>query len=257
MKADTAEIPPPNGAWSFSALMAFEALPYRYFVENRLKIRGPGNAAMERGSRVHESVENYVQALSNDTPGSIEKSIDAWQPEFERLRELYLNTGQITIEEDWAYDYNWDITGWTSSNVWLRSKLDVFDRQDETSAHIIDWKTGRKFGNEMKHQQQGILYAISSFMRFPELQFVRVEFLYLDQPYRTNLEQTYTREQAIAFEPNFRRRANEMLNAPIGKFAPPMHLDGLPKYQQEWLRDPANYGHEGNPFDPPWYVNKG
>lgn len=254
MQKDITTLPPAKGSWSFSALSSFEALPYRFFVESRLKHRGEQHPAALRGENVHKSIEDYIMGLTNDKPN--DPKIGAWQPEFQKWRDLYSEGNDIQLEGDWAFNTDWTPVEWMAQDAWLRAKLDLLYLQNKTSAHVVDWKTGRKFGNEMKHQQQGILYAISAFMRFPELEFARVEFLYLDQPYRSNLEHTYTREQALLFEPGFVRRVNKMLTAELKDFAPPMTLDGLPKYQQDWLRDPANYGHDNNPFDPPFYVDR-
>jgi len=246
------EIPKPSGRWSFSALMTFEQCPYKYFVEQRLGHRGLSGPAAKRGSKIHDECEHYITMQTNDLP--TDAKIQAWMPELQELRGMYADGQQVICEDEWAFDKDWNKVPWGAENAWLRGKLDVFVLEG-TSAHIIDWKTGRKFGNEMKHQQQGILYAIMAFMIYPELEFVRVEFLYLDQPYRTNLEQTYTRQQALAFLPNFERRVAKMLNADLNTFAPPISLDGYPKYLQDWLKDPANYGHENNPFDTPYYAN--
>lgn len=247
------EVPKPKGRWSFSALMTFEQCPYRYYVEQVLKQRGSSGPAAERGSKIHDECEHYITMQSNDTPS--DKKVSSWVPELEELRGMYADGQGIICEDEWAFDVDWNRVEWMAPNAWLRGKLDVFIKED-TSAHILDWKTGRKFGNEMKHQQQGILYAIMAFMIYPELEFARVEFLYLDQPYRTNLEQTYTRDQALAFLPNFVKRVTKMLESDTHVYAPPQTLDGLPKYLQDWLKDPGNYDQEKNPFETPWYVTK-
>ena len=246
------ELPKVKGRWSFSALMQFEQCPYKYFVEQRLGHRGSSGPAAERGSKIHDECEHYITMVSNDTPS--DKKVAAWIPELEELRGMYADGQNLICEDEWAFDRDWGRVAWGSPDAWLRGKLDVFVKEG-TSAHIMDWKTGRKFGNEMKHQQQGILYAIMAFMIYPELEFARVEFLYLDQPYRTNLEQTYTRDQALMFLPNFEKRVHKMLTSEIKAFAPPLTLDGLPGYLQDWLKDPANHDHENNPFTTPFYVS--
>ena len=42
-------------------------------------------------------------------------------------------------------------------------KLDAYVKEDDTSARVIDYKTGKRFGNEIGHSQQCLLYAIAAF----------------------------------------------------------------------------------------------
>jgi len=56
--------------------------------------------------------------------------------------------------------------------TWARIKLDALVHQDEQSARVIDYKTGKKWGNEISHSQQALLYAIGTFLRYPDLEFV-------------------------------------------------------------------------------------
>ena len=75
----------------------------------------------------------------------------------------------------------------------------------------INYKTGKKFGNEISHSQQGLLYAIGTFFRYPELEYVQVEFWYLDKGETTKKQ--YTREQAMQFAPGWHSRALVMTTA--------------------------------------------
>ena len=76
---------------------------------------------------------------------------------------------------------------------------------------VIDYKTGRQFGNEIAHGQQALTYAIGSFLRYPDLQHVQTELWYLD--HGTVTEQSYTRDQALLFLPKLHERAMVMTSA--------------------------------------------
>jgi hypothetical protein len=72
-----------------------------------------------------------------------------------------------------------------------------------------DYKTGKKFGNEVTHNQQGQLYAIGSFMRYPTLEICDVEFIYLDHGIKSK-KKTYTREKIMKFLPMWQKRADRL-----------------------------------------------
>ena len=88
--------------------------------------------------------------------------------------------------------------------------------ETDTSARVIDYKTGKKFGNEIAHAQQALTYAIGSFFRYPDLQHVQTELWYLDQNETT--VQAYTRDEAMLFMPKLHQRAVAMTTAT--KFPP-------------------------------------
>jgi hypothetical protein len=46
---------------------------------------------------------------------------------------------------------------------------------------VIDYKTGRKFGNEIKHAEQVQLYAIATSIKYPDAETIDVELWYFDQ----------------------------------------------------------------------------
>jgi hypothetical protein len=74
--------------------------------------------------------------------------------------------GNVSLEGEWGFDKDWIPTDWHSA--WLRVKGDaVLTRPGQ--AVVIDHKTGRKHGNELKHGEQVQLYAIATLIRNPAL----------------------------------------------------------------------------------------
>ena len=94
---------------------------------------------------------------------------------------------------------DWEIAEW--GKAWLRLKLDALVHVSPTDATVIDFKTGKKYGNEVKHAQQLQLYALITFLRFPELETVDAQLWYLDIGETTS--QRFTRDQALRFKRNF------------------------------------------------------
>lgn len=200
-------------SWSHSRLGVFESCPFRAKLQYVDKIPEPPRPlppgktehANDRGSRVHDGGELFVKGNVELLPELL-----AFKPEFLRLRELY-RQGKVSTEGEWAYNANWEPVAWSDPAAWLRMKLDALVHLTRTHAVVIDYKTGRKFGNEVKHAEQGQLYQLGTFMRFPDLQTIDVEFWYTDQDDITHMH--YKREQGMRFYKNFHTRGEKVTNA--------------------------------------------
>jgi len=168
-------------SWSNTRLDVFESCPlrakYQYLDKIPQKPReipeGKDEHPLDRGIRVHEAAEAFVKkdVLLID-------ELKSFEHELHEARDFFRTRPQDCIVEDnWAFDTNWNKTGWYSNDVWGRLKLD-FGLIDDDYMDIIDYKTGKKYAP--KHVQQGQLYAIVSFLRFPQLQTVKSSFWYVD-----------------------------------------------------------------------------
>jgi RecB family exonuclease len=192
-------------AWSYSTVTTFEECAYRVYIAKVKKIPEPSGEAADRGTMVHKAAEDYVQGLTDQLIPEL-KNHAAW---LEHLR-VEFPTGSVSVEGEWAYTIDWEKTGWMDPTCWARIKLDVFVKTSPTTGRVIDYKTGKKFGNEIKHGQQGLLYAIGAFMRDPELEYVDVEFWYTDLALKESTKKSYTRAQALMMMPSFHKRGVRM-----------------------------------------------
>lgn len=195
----------PVSAWSISTLEKFEQCAYQIYIGKVKKIKEEQGAAAARGELVHLAAQHYVEGKRDDLIPELKKYAD----KIEQLRIEYAK-GNVENEGEWGFTIDWAKVNWMAPDVWARVKLDVYVRVDDHSARVIDYKTGKKFGNEVKHGQQGLLYAIAAFMRDPELQYVDVEFWYTDQKLEDATKKSYTREQALMFLPGFHNRGVKM-----------------------------------------------
>lgn len=199
-------------AWSYSRLTIFEQckrrakLAYVDRIPEPPRPLPPGKSehANDRGTRVHEAAEVFVKDKIELIP-----ELQNFREEFLALRELYTK-GSVSLEGDWAYDSDWNPVAWMSDNCWVRIKLDAFVQLTPKHGVVIDYKTGRLKGNEFKHMEQGQLYQLAAFLRYPDLETVDVEFWYLDLDELTHLR--YTRKQGLRFLQNFTGRGNAMLS---------------------------------------------
>lgn len=203
-------------AWSMSRLFDYESCPHSVYLSKVAKMPTPSGAAAERGTQVHNHIEGYIQAEHADTI----KEMAGFQKLIDHLREGFAD-GKVEVEGDWAFTRNWVPTAWAAKDAWGRFKLDALEHQSDTSAKVIDWKTGKKFGNELKHNQQGMGYAIAAFARYPQLEFVEVQFAYLDK--NDELRGSYTRRQAELLQPGLTLRADKMTTATEFEPKPSFH----------------------------------
>lgn len=203
-------------SWSMSRLFDFEACPYKVYLSVVEKAPSPSGPAAERGTQIHHHIEGYIRGDHAD----VIKEMHAFLPLIDLLRDEFAEA-RVEVEGEWGFTRNWGVTGWSGGNVWARMKLDAIHFESPTSAKVIDWKTGRKWGNEMKHGQQGQGYAIGAFARYPELEFISVQFAYLDKS--DELRATYTRAQAELMRPLLERRADVMTTATDFEPRPSFH----------------------------------
>jgi hypothetical protein len=161
-------------SWSFSRLQVFETCKYRAALQWRDKIADlqPKTAA-DRGTAMHQEAEDYVCGKSEFT-----HNLRFFKNDFAALATHY-NEGRVVCEEEWAFSRDWRNADWKTG--WLRLKCDAVCFLDPTHAVVIDYKSGKRFGNEVKHAEQLQLYALCALLRYPNVEQVTCELWYLDQ----------------------------------------------------------------------------
>lgn len=246
-------------SWSHSKLGDFEKCKFMTWLKHDQKIPEPERPlppgktehANDRGSRIHDSCENYINGTSAELAPEAEKFFGM---KIELLRAMHKD-GLVSLEGEWAMDRNWEVCDWNGTwlevdpgteiettgsarklpargregdiikvgkkvyfwePAWLRLKLDAMVMHDERNATVIDFKTGRKFGNEVKHAEQLQLYQLVTFLRYPLLENVFAELWYLDQKDGENLaQQKYSRSQGLRFKANFDRRGHALTTCDV------------------------------------------
>lgn len=193
-------------SWSHSKLGDFEACKRRAYLKHVARVPDPERPlppgktehANDRGSRVHDALELYVSGRSDYLPYEAEKHFGI---HIDMLR-VFHDEGMVSLEGEWGMDQDWEIADWRTA--WLRLKLDVCVHLDPTHAVVIDYKTGKKFGNEIKHGEQLQLYQLVTLLRHPELEKVTAELWYLDTGDVTST--TFTRAQGLRFKAGMHKR---------------------------------------------------
>lgn len=202
---------PPLKSWSFSSLMDFEKCKFYTYLKRVQKIPEPERPlppgktehANDRGSRIHDSAEQFVRGKMKFNP-----ELRAFETEFNAMQALF-KQGQVSLEGEWGMSSGWEPAEW--KDAWLRLKLDALVFKSAHEAVAIDYKTGRKFGNEVKHSEQLQLYQLVTFLRYPQLETIHTELWYLDQDDITSM--TFQRHQGLRFRAKWDMRASKMVGA--------------------------------------------
>jgi hypothetical protein len=193
-------------SWSHSKLVDFEKCKFLAWLKHDQRIPEPlrplppgkTEFANDRGSRIHDNCEQYVRGDTDELLPEAEKHFG---PQLDFMRMLYAE-GMVSLEGEWGMSDQWEPVEWRKA--WLRLKLDAIVHVDKTEAVVIDYKTGKKFGNEIKHNDQLLIYVVCTFLRYPYLERVTAELWYLDQDEVTS--KVFTRDQGLRFRTALDRR---------------------------------------------------
>lgn len=223
-------------AVSFSRLEVYEQCPQRAELQYCKKIpepdrgkphkRCPTNPETgelewhnDRGTRLHEAMDKYIRG-AKDSYSSELKCLDV---EMTNARAAF-EQGLVQTEQMWCYKDDWVPTVWNDwENTNTRIKLDVFWVTEGTmkkpiEAVAIDLKSGKLFGNEVKHATQLQLYALGAFKKYPTLEKVYCEIWYCDHDEVKCTE--YTRKQALRNQPDWDDRFSKMMSDVIFEARP-------------------------------------
>jgi len=224
-------------SWSFSKLGDFTKCKKYFWLKHEQKIAEPERPlrpgqtehANDRGSRIHDNCEGYVRGDHDALAPEAEKHFGL---QLDLLRTMYAD-GMVELEGEWGMAQDWEIAEW--NKAWLRLKLDVLVHIAPDHAIVIDYKTGSKWGNEVKHDQQLRLYAFVTFMRYPYLEKVTAELWYIDKNDTTSV--TINRADSLKYKRTFEKQGKDITSC--------MDWPANPnKYSCQWcLYGPEHSGH--------------
>lgn len=162
-------------AWSFSRLQCYEECPAKFKYRFIDKVPEEKSPQMQRGIDIHKEGERYLKAEVpiDAIPESF--SVNGFGPLLNELR-----TAGAMAEEQWALDPDWRATGWFSKGkhaAYVRIVADAALLYDDNTALIVDFKTGKPWGDNIDQMQ---LFADVTFCRHPQMHEVETRLWYLD-----------------------------------------------------------------------------
>ena len=185
-----------DNAWGFSKLDVYRSCPAKFKFQFIDKIPSPGSPAMERGSKMHENIESYL----NGWVGELSKDTEDWKEALDALKAK-----DFKAEQALGFDKNWArLPDWFGKQTWLRVKMDA-SYIEGSKGTAIDFKSGKY---RVPSTEQVELYAIGLHAANPSLVEVSAEFWYLDTG--ETYERTYKADELLGL-----RRKYERYVAPI------------------------------------------
>lgn len=163
----------PITAWSYSRLSTYLKCPrqFRYaFIDKLEQQKAP---AMERGQRIHDELQAYVERKRKRLSSELISSIGKLMSDVDGFRK-----SKASCELELAVNNKWEPVPWFDPTAWLRAKLDVFLEVTGFRALIADYKTGRE--NPVEHAEQLELYVPVVYSHYPHLHEIEARMLYVD-----------------------------------------------------------------------------
>lgn len=208
-------------SWSFSRLKKYEQCPYSAYLAYVERIPEPDRPELaegqeypnDRGSRVHDEAEAFVRGK-----GPLPFEAQSFAKELEFLCE---HNEHVELEQMWLFNKGWKPLTARAKKPWLRVKLDALFWVSDVEVVAIDYKTGKRFGNEIKHAEQLQLYQLAAFMRYPSIQIVHTELWYFDIDHIESM--SFTRSQGERFLKGYNDRALHMTTAQVFPARPSNH----------------------------------
>jgi len=155
-------------AVGFSKLECFRQCPQKFKFQFIDKKKTKGSAAMERGSKMHENIESYLNGWTKDLipeNQSFQKELDV------------LKTKDYHAEQALGFNREWELlSDWFVKSTWLRVKMDAYYIEG-AKGYAIDFKSGKY---RIPSTDQVALYAVGLHAKHPELESVTAEYWYLD-----------------------------------------------------------------------------
>jgi CRISPR/Cas system-associated exonuclease Cas4 (RecB family) len=182
--------------WSYSALDTYRQCPLRAKLRYIDKIPDPGNKYSARGNDIHNELETIVRERL-PVPEKYAYFADGLTT---------LADQNPTVEKMFMFDSRWQPTD-DRGQVWLYVKQDLMVVQPGEFLLTVDYKSGRKDGNEAKHVAQKILYSIAGWILHPDLPEYIAEMWYIDQKQITSR----------SFTPDLLEAARARLDAEVGR----------------------------------------
>jgi CRISPR/Cas system-associated exonuclease Cas4 (RecB family) len=166
----------PLTSWSFSRYSDYKKCPQFFKFKHLMGMKEPGNAAMERGTKIHKLAEDYAKGKLKKLPSEL----SLFPEEFKHLRAQKTKV----IEDSWTWTQNWQSeTRWDDwKGAWLRVKLDAaYLNTQHNALVVIDHKTGKLNDyRKPEYREQLELYGLAGLLKYPDVKVVSPRLWYLD-----------------------------------------------------------------------------
>lgn len=188
-------------AKSFTQWSTYDKCPrkYRYRYRDHLpRIVTDKNEAAERGTRIHESVEDLFNVKREDVDEEIQDTYGEWLCS---IRDAY----EYKPEFRFALNREFEPCDYKDEDCIVRGFIDLVVFPDEDTVAAYEWKSGKEYP---EHMHQKMLYGMSLLIAFPKTKEVKVTGVYFDQG--MNRPIVYKREMLPTYKWMWLRRFDTM-----------------------------------------------
>jgi len=175
--------------WSHTAILDHESCPYRLTFPWRAQA---SNEKAEEGVKAHKQLEQYYKGTLPEHP----------YPQFDIPCE-----GIAYPEKTFYLGGMWELTD--RANAVGRVTLDLLIVYGNT-AYVIDFKTGKREGNEIKHTGQLQLFSAAVMAVMPEITTIFPEIWYLDLGLRHTLK-PINKDTGAKWQASWQKRIDKFL----------------------------------------------
>jgi len=197
MAAVTIRRTPKSFAWSYSKLKNFETCPKRHFhVDIAKDVKEEESEQLKWGNAVHKAL---AKRCAEGTP--LPTGMDQWEHWCARV--TYGGNSRILVEQKLAITKDFAACGYFDNGAWYRGIGDVIKIVGDV-ALIIDWKTGKIVEDSV----QLALMAQCVFSHYPEIQWVRSEFIWLKED--ANTREDFARADMVGLWNNLHPRVQNL-----------------------------------------------
>jgi len=192
---------------------------------DKVKIESEPQLALYRGSYAHEILENKFDYnipvelnhifTQEEADKVIEMVKEFRETELGQKTEKLINRADSILEEDFAFDKKLKFVDFWDKSAWMRGSADAFNVNLKQSI-LIDYKTGQdKSETEDFGYEQGMLYAVYMFIKYPDIQSVKSVFVFIE--HGTKKEIFYTRSEFNSYIKHFYDKTKKIEKTEIFK----------------------------------------
>jgi len=188
--------------YSASKIKKFIECPrlFKYKYVDKIKVPFVPRIAFEKGNFFHYALEKYPAPQVKPFNFNLSKRSDII--EYGKQLKTILNTPEIkellttderNVREQWL-----NIMDTSGRIKVINGKIDYLRFISESEMEIIDWKTGKQWGNDATLEDPQILiYVIWAFKTYPEINRIRTSYYYIERDEKVS----YTFEREKDYEP--------------------------------------------------------
>ena len=165
--------------WSWSMLQVYRNCHYQArlkYLEHSPEPPRKKDDPRDRGSARHKMAEDFVLATDAPFPQELIK----FEGPLTDARNVHRDgIGEVKLEKKHFFDQNWKPC--EEKDRWLIIIPDLTIKVPDQFSLTVDYKTGRRYGNELKHYGQCELYSVAAWIEDPRYTEQEAELWYLDQ----------------------------------------------------------------------------